>query len=345
MNRRTNAFVALLLAGSSAACQIPATGVAPKSERAEPLVWPAPPLPARIRFVKSVARPQDMGIQPSFWRRVVDVIAGREEQWLIRPTGVAAHDQIIFVADPGAQALWILDGKTGSFHKLQEANGQRLVSPVAVASGGGLIYLADSYLAKIFVFDEKQNLLRAIGHPDLRRPAGIAYDAARDRLFVADSAAHEVRVFSKEGKALAVIGARGSGDGEFNFPTHVALDGAGDLYVTDALNFRVQIFHADGSFAGQFGRHGDTSGDFAAPKGVTVDSAGHVYVADALFDAVQIFDRKGRYLLTFGERGVESGSFWLPGGVFIDSRDLIYVADAYNQRLQIFEYLPGNDDE
>jgi DNA-binding beta-propeller fold protein YncE len=291
-----------------------------------------------------VAQPEDLGIEPSFWKRVGAFFVGTEKEWLIRPTGVAAKGPVIYVADPGAQAVWILDSAMGRWHSIDEADGQPLVSPVAVAAGrNDRIYVADSYLAKVFIYDNSRVLTGRIESPHLGRPAGLAYDDKHNHLYVADSIVHGIWIFDGDGRPLGMIGQRGTEQGTFNFPTHVAVDAEGTVYVTDALNFRLQLFDAGGRFEGQFGRHGKFSGDFASPKGVAVDSKGHIYVVDALFDAVQIFDREGRYLLTFGERGIERGQFWLPSGLFIDSRDHIYVSDAYNQRIQIFEYLPGGN--
>jgi DNA-binding beta-propeller fold protein YncE len=322
-------------------CQAPMTS--PRTEEPavlRPLVWPQSPQPARIRFVKTVTRPEDMGIESSFWQQLWGVLVGREEEWFIRPTGVAVNGQTILVTDAGGQALLVLNFQTKQFRKLQNAGSQRLISPVAVTLGAEeRTYLVDSYLREIFIYDRKQNFVGAISAPTLQRPAGLAYDSARNRLYVADSAAHRIWIFTGDGKPLGEIGRRGDGDGEFNFPTHVALDKHGNLYVADALNFRMQMFDSEGRFTGKFGRHGDSSGNFASPKGLAVDSEDHIYVVDALFDAVQIFDRAGQYLLTFGERGVGPGQFWLPGGIFIDDRDQIYVADTYNQRVQIFQYL------
>lgn len=309
------------------------------------LMWPEPPLQPRIRLVRVLAQPEDLGSKPSFWRRVGELLVGRDDQHFVRPTGVAATEGAVYVADPGAQALWIVDLQGGRFRRIDRAGKQRLVSPVAVALGAeGRLLVADSSLARIFVYAGDGTLAGNIASPELRRPAGIAYDATRDRLYVSDSGAHRVWRFAGDGRLDGAIGRRGTGPGEFNFPTHVALDRDGHLYVTDSLGYRVQHFSPDGSYAGQFGRHGDTSGDFASPKGIGVDSEGHVYVVDALFDAVQIFDRRGQLLLAFGQRGVRRGQFWLPGGLFIDRHDRIYVADAYNRRIQVFQYLgdPGD---
>lgn len=309
------------------------------------VVWPPPPLPARIRFLKSVARPEDIGVPPSFWRRLGEFIVGPRNEWLIRPTAVATTGPIMYIADAGAQALWMLDTERGRFRKVGKARGQPFVSPVAVAVGRERVYLADSFLGKIFVYDLGLDLKTVIVDQEMQRPAGLAFDRAADRLYVADARAHRVWIFTAEGRRIGVIGRRGTDGGEFNFPTHVAVDRVGTIYVTDALGFRIQVFERDGRFRSAFGRHGDSSGEFASPKGVAVDSEGHVYVVESLFDAVQIFDLRGRFLLSFGDRGLRPGQFWLPAGVFIDAADRIYVADSYNQRIQVFQYIAGRPDE
>lgn len=336
----------LVITALAASCQPPLSAPAPEQEpSAGQLVWPQPPLPSRIRFVKAMAQPADLGIRPSLWRLLLEIMVGKEENWFVRPTGVAVDREKIYVADPGAQSLWILDEQAGRFSQVRGPRGEELVSPVSVSLGRAeKIYVADSYLRKILVFDHQGNKTSSIENDSFRRPTGLAYDAAKDRLYVADSAAHRIWILTSDGRPVGEIGRRGRGHGEFNFPTHVALDREGHLYVTDSLGFRIQIFARDGRFLGAFGDHGDGSGDFAAPKGVGVNKAGHIYVVDTLFDAVQIFDRTGRFLLSFGQRGVGLGQFWLPSGIFIDARDRIYVADSYNQRIQVFDYLPEGSD-
>lgn len=343
MRGRFSAFCWLLtLAVVTVSCRTAGVQAPIGQEAAVPLVWPAPPHRPRVRYVGAVARPRDLGVNPSFWKRIGEFFAGAKQEWFVRPTGVAVKGPRIYVADPGAQALWIIDTRAGRWQTIRDAGGDPLISPVAVAVGhDDRVYLADSYLARVCIYDADGRLTGSIASPHLGRPAGIAYDEQQNHLYVADSVVHGIWIFDGEGRPLGMIGNRGIDDGEFNFPTHLALDAQGNLYVTDALNFRLQLFGTDGSFGTRFGRHGDFPGDFASPKGVAVDSEGHIYVVDALFDTVQIFDRQGRYLLTFGERGVGPGQFWLPGGLFIDHRDRIYVADAYNQRIQIFEYLAG----
>ena len=68
------------------------------------IVWPEPPAAPRIRYVGSFAGPHDLGITKSFFKRVIEAIIGRTEEYMIRPTGVVERNDTLYVADPGAQA-------------------------------------------------------------------------------------------------------------------------------------------------------------------------------------------------------------------------------------------------
>jgi len=308
------------------------------------LVWPAPPEPARIRFERTVAGAADWGMDRGWWGRAVDTITGRHETQFVRPTGVAQRDGVLYVADPGAQSLVIFDAPRHKELRITRVGDKSLVSPVAVAPGpAGTVYVVDSWLRQVLQLDRDGNSVRVISHADLQRPSSIAFDDARQRLYVGDSKAHVVHVFDGEGRKIESLGAIGTGPGEFNSPTHLALTSDGSLVVTDALNFRVEVFDADGHFRFQLGKLGDGAGDFAAPKGVAVDRDGRFYVADAMFDAVQVFDAAGRLLLGFGEQGSQAGQFWIPNGLYVSTDDRLFVADAYNRRIQVFQILfpPG----
>lgn len=327
-------WCALALVG----CSLVPAGADKTELRSEQRVWPQPPAPARIRFLRNVAVPADWGIERRGFQRLIDRVTGQVPFHFIRPTGVAARGTALYVADPGAQALVVLDSAEGKASIVTHVGARRLVSPVVVALGpANTLFLVDSALRNVFVLDASGQLLRTIGGEGrLARPAGVAYDAAADRLYVSDSGTHRIVVFAADGRMLGTIGENGSGPGQFNFPTHLALTRAGELLVTDTLNFRVQVFDRDGRPLASLGRVGDGSGNFASPKGVGADSSGHLYVVDALFDAVQVFDREGTLLLVFGERGTRAGQFWLPNGLFVDDKDRVYVADAYNQRVAVF---------
>lgn len=329
------AAVAVAVAGCGI---LPSAQDAPEvASAASPAVWPKPPDAPRIRFLRSVSGPGDWGITPSFLQRVADAISGRGEDKFVRPAAVAERGGVLYVADPGARSLWILDGPHGRHARIVKVGEEALISPVALAlRSDGSLFLADTGLKKVFLLDAEGASIRVIESQGLERPAGLAWDERARRLYVVDSLRHRISVFDANGGLIHHLGENGNARGQFNHPSHLALDPAGPLIVTDALNFRIQTMARDGRFVRAFGQVGDGAGDFAAPKGVAVDRGGHIHVVDARFDAVQVFDREGGLLMAYGERGTGPGQFSLPGGIFISADDRIYVADGYNRRVQVF---------
>lgn len=338
---RSAACAGALALGAACSTTAPGAGTAATSSAPAP-AWPAPPAAARIRWDRSISGPADLGIRKSLLGRLWDAIAGRADERFVRPTGVCTVADTLYVADPGARAVWILDAAAGRMVKATEAGDAPFASPVALAARpDGQVYVADSVLKLVVLLALDGRVVRVAAREGLEQPVALAYDPSLDRLFVADAAAHRVSAFDGAGRMVAAAGSGGSEVSEFNRPTHLSLQPDGTLLVTDALNFRVQAIGRDGRFIWSFGHQGDGSGDLAAPKGVAVDAAGHVYVVDALFDAVQIFGRDGTFLLAFGGHGDGPGQLWLPNGLFIDARDRIHVADSYNRRIQVFQALAG----
>jgi sugar lactone lactonase YvrE len=305
------------------------------------LVWPAPPQTPRIQLLTCISTPADLGINKSWVKRTIDTLFGKEElqEILLRPYGVYVNSGKLYVTDPGARILHVFDFRKKNYFSIRDTGSEEFQSPIGVAAdNNGEIYMTDSMLKKVLVFNSEGEYLRAIGSSDeFKRPTGIAISG--DRVYIIDTHAHHVLIYNKYGRFLFSFGKNGSQKGEFNYPTNIFIDKNGILYITDSMNFRVQIFDRDGNFLSTFGKLGDGSGDLSKPKGIAVDSEGHIYVADALFDTVQIFNRDGKLLLGFGNTGKEQGRMILPAGVFIDQDDRIYLADSYNRRIQVFQYL------
>ena len=88
-------------------------------------------------------------------------------------------------------------------------------------------------------------------------------------------------------------GTAGSGDGEFNGPSGIAIDQQDVLYIVDSRNHRVQKFTKDGEFLATWGSLGSAEGQFNAPWGITIDQQGDVYVADHKNHRVQKFTPDG----------------------------------------------------
>jgi DNA-binding beta-propeller fold protein YncE len=318
-------------------------GVAPK-------VWPAPPEEPRYRYVGELTgednfRP-DNWANPSNATKLFDWLVGlsgfnSQPVILQRPqSGMVDEQGRIYVTDVSRGAVFVFDKLAGKLEVWEMAHGDvRFVSPIGITQGvRDEILVADSELRSVFRLDRKGNPVGEFGHDILERPTGLARDALLGRIYVADTRAHDIKVFDDDGNVINVIGQRGEGDGEFNFPTHLAFV-AGKLYVTDALNSRIQIFDAEGNFIAKFGKLGLNVGNLIRPKGVAVDSESNIYVIESLYDNLLVFDNKGRTLLSLGGSGKEIGEFYLPSGVWIDSHDQVYIADMYNGRITVLQFL------
>jgi DNA-binding beta-propeller fold protein YncE len=313
----------------------------------EGIIWPGPPEKPRIKYLWSLwwVRGGEGG---PFLRALagteheVDVEESRESPLLTRPHGVFVDDnEILYVTDVGRAV--VVDLKTSESFIITRMGDLPLSAPIGIAaSPDGRIFMADADLALVGIYAPGGRKFLRLLEGWFARPTGLALSAATGRLYVSDSWAHTVYVYDFGGKRLGSIGRRGEGPGEFNYPTHVAVDRQGFLYVADTLNFRVQIFSPDGEFRSSFGRAGDSYMEFDKIKGIAVDSEGHIYVTDAVQDMVKIFDREGRILLFFGRKGLFYGQFYLPAGIHVDSRDRVFVADSLNRRVQAFQFLGGD---
>lgn len=338
------ACIATVLLGCSlwlAGCATPPPP--PLATQAVQQVWPAPPAQARIGHVQSFSRAEDLGIARGWLQRVVDFVFGAPPHRLIRPTAVLEGQGVIYVADPGAKGVHRFDRRSGRYALVQAEGDTPLASPVGLAWGeAGVVLVSDSAQGAVFqIRPDAEVATRLPLKPAPQQPTGLAVDVQLQRLYVVDTAQHCIHVYGPDGARLQSLGRRGGGDGEFNFPTLLWRDAAGQLLVTDALNFRTQILKPDGRFVAKFGRVGDSGGDAPRQKGVASDQHGHVYTVDALLSALQVFDMQGQLLLSIGGLGHAAGEFWLPTGVYVGADDLIYVADSYNQRVQVFRYLGG----
>jgi DNA-binding beta-propeller fold protein YncE len=322
------------------------------AENAEELVWPGPPNPPRIRWLKQFASAEEVAPvvlkKPSFWKK----LAGRREVLVIRkieiPYGIAT-DSLgrIYVADTQAGKVWIFDVTAQQVSEFKGSGWAVLSKPVGVSiDGEDRLYVSDGILNTVFCFGPDGSPLRQFGNGQLDRPVGVAVDGKRRRLYVAEPMNHRVAIFDTEtGELLSHIGGRSSKrePGKFYMASNLAVDRRGYLYVVDDFNYRVQVFNRRGAFVGAFGQRGQNPGTFARPKGIAVDSEGHIYVADSMFGNIQIFNQQGEPLMFLGSHGKGPGQFTLITGLHIDQNDRLYTTEQAIGRVQIFEYIPQPD--
>ena len=336
----TKLFAALaLVAGAMVSLSAQKPGPAPVAQD-EVLVWPAPPSPARIKWVAEYRNAFDVGAKKK--RSFIDRLAGKSEDviWLQRPLTVAVDDKgVIFVGD-FTLGIIAMDPANKKIWAFSSISGAALPTPTGLAVDSKLVFAASANTSTVVVFDKEGRQLGALSKADgISRPVGLAVDEARDLLIVVNGDEHSVRLYNRALKLIKTIGGRGSEEGQFNFPTYTCIVPGVGFAVADTGNFRIQIFDFNGRFLRTFGKVGDLPGQFARPKGIAVDPDGNLYVVDGTFSNFQIFNQEGKILAFVGQGGARKGQFQTPNGIAIGADGGIYVADQINGRIQKFQYL------
>jgi len=290
-----------------------------------------------------VAESGSEGRGKRFFRWIVGLANGaRNAERLIRPqSGVVDAAGRILVTDAGRQGIFVFDENNGTFD-IWYAAGPDLdfSSPVGIAErSAGDFIVADAELAEVFVLAPDGQPIGRFGAGDLVRPTGVGIDKVTGLIYVADTGAHQVKVFTSGGELARTIGVPGDAPGELNAPMHISVSG-GRVYVSDTLNARVQIFSAnDGKLVGLIGRRGLFVGNLVRPKGVAVDSDNNVYVVESYHDHLLIYNDAGEFLLPVGGTGSNIGQFFLPAGAWSDDNDRIFISDMFNGRVIILRYV------
>jgi DNA-binding beta-propeller fold protein YncE len=306
------------------------------------VVWPDPPEKPRVKFVQSFGSSDDLNRSSwaSFKKSVLgNTTATRFDQ----PMGLAlsADGERLYVADFRASDVLVVDLKSRTMRSFGRGG---FAQPFNVAlDGDENVYVSDSGARSVTSYT-RDGVKRWSVSKDLERPTGLALDAKRGVLYVADSSrvesqGHRVLAYDLSGHLLREIGnGRGTDDGQFAFPIYLAVDAAGNLHVGDTMNFRVQVFDPEGRYVRKFGEHGDAPGTFSRIKGLTFDSFGNLYVVDGQHSVVQIFNRDFDPLMFFGGFAPFVEYFDIPSCIAIDQRiNRIYVCNEHTPRINVYD--------
>ena len=328
----------LLVAG----CQAPLRPVFPTLDA--PRVWPPAPDVPRVRYVGELRGEGSLHRPIRGWESLRAVVAGpRPTVEFSRPSAVAVRGPLVYVADTGLAVVHCLNLDTREYQVWAEAGEEALQVPIDVGiDPDGNVFVVDRGRAAIDLFTPDGQWRKTIRLDALPAPVAAVTDRDQRVLWVLDAKEHTCCALGDAATLVTCHGQRGSGAGQFNFPTAVAWQPQVGLVVADAMNFRVVVLDAAGEPTSIFGQKGDAAGCFARPRGVAVDSEGHIYVLDNQFENVQVFDATGQLLMALGGEGTGPGEFALPSGITIDENDRIWIADSYNRRVQVFQYLAEN---
>jgi DNA-binding beta-propeller fold protein YncE len=323
-------------------------------EESDAKIWPAPPEIPRFRYVgtltgeqnvKPVEEGKGFGDYVSDFFKWMAGIVGQNPVPLVlqRPqSGVIDDNGRIYVTDVSRHSVMVFDLQKGILSEWELATPSTgFVTPIGIALGpSNSLLVVDAELNLIVQLDATGKPLKTFGEDKFKRPTGIARDPIKGRIYVADTHAHDIKIFDDNGNFINSIGKRGTAGGEFNGPTHLSFAN-GNLYVTDTFNTRVQVLSDSGQLKREFGKRGLFVGDLVRPKGVTTDSEGNIYVIESFHDHLLVYNSNGEFLLPIGGTGGEVGQFYLPSGIWTDNNDRIYIADMFNGRVVILQYLGG----
>jgi DNA-binding beta-propeller fold protein YncE len=225
------------------------------------------------------------------------------------------------------------------------------------------IYVVDQRNNRIQVLDRRGRFVREWGgrgftYGFFDTPQAIAIDqstrfsnssAEVSLLFVVDLQNHRLQVFDLNGnppdaskvKFPKTIGRLGSGRGEFNKPTDVAIDRNGNVFVVDSGNDRIQKFGPDGSFLQEWGKFGRRrGGELKNPVSIAYsdEGFGFLYVLSSPECRVQKYDIDGRLAKEWPMHQKGEGALCGPSRIRIEPRKYtVYIADTENDRVILFD--------
>jgi DNA-binding beta-propeller fold protein YncE len=208
-------------------------------------------------------------------------------------------------------------------------------------------------------------------HTTLNRPAAVAYDAAANEVFVADSGNHRIVVFDADSGAHKrhwfAYGEKTSGadagpydanaapSRSFRDVTCVEIARDGKVYVCDRSSNRLQVFEKSGLFVTERIVAKETGG---ASVGIGAGATAVISVRGSVWDVAFSSDSEQRYLFvadgvnkkirvlerttlnevgSIGSGGRYPGQFVAVGSVATDAQGNIYTGDTHHgKRVQKF---------
>lgn len=236
----------------------------------------------------------------------------------------------IFIRDPYGRLLSVMDG---------------FDYPLGIAvDRDGRIYVGEQGTGTVTVFDQQLRPLHKLGLGDgefiIPNAIAIDPDPLYGRIYVSDSGAHMIKVYSADGTLLSFFGGKGAGPGQMDFPVGLYISPVGQIFVADQNNDRIQVFDRSGTFLRCFQVSVGRTWYFGANKGriqgLTGDSQGRLYVADAFQGYVEVFDGWGASIATIGKFGAGPGQFRTPIDLAIDLYNRLFVSSTNNARVEIF---------
>lgn len=220
---------------------------------------------------------------------------------LSKPMSVAvdARGRII-VANAGRGNVEIYSNNFVLIAKVGTGDGE-FTAPNAVAiDQAGNIYVADSRIDRIKVYNSEGSFRLSFGAPgseagQFHFPTSLAIDNAAREVYVTDlpqiqtrngsTEAARIQVFSQKGRFKRSFGTYGQGDGMLTRPMGVAV-ASERVFVTDSYQNIVEVFTTDGTFLMSLF---DLANPMRNPLGIAATDRGSVFIASINSGKIEVY--------------------------------------------------------
>ncbi len=178
-----------------------------------------------------------------------------------------------------------------------------------------------------------KKIARGLPKDPFKSPVGVFVDA-NDRIFVADSDNHRIRIFSQGWKLVDQFGKYGPGREELGYPVAVAVNSSGEVFVSEINNNRVQVLSDQGRFIRWFPYN---KADLKGPSAMIIDQADRVYIFDRGDHKVKLFNKDGHLITTFGGTGNPGETLRYVMGMSLLPDGSLVLTDSGSKSVKIFD--------
>jgi DNA-binding beta-propeller fold protein YncE len=237
---------------------------------------------------------------------------------------VDTANRLVHKFDPGGAPLWTVGPGEGE---------AAFAEPVAAAVDPttGEVVVLDSKLGWLHRFDSAGRPLGRVGGPEARFFQPRGFDIAPDgSIYLADTGGARVARLNARGQIEGQIGAKGTGSGQIQEPTDVAVDRQGNVFVADVANKKVIVFGPDGAPRAEWAIGEATSvvGPHLAP-----DGQGGVYVSDPATGVVRAYGPRGELVAETGPIEADGVPAPRPVGIKLAGPGVLIVTDIESRRV------------
>ena len=186
-------------------------------------------------------------------------------------------------------------------------------------------------------------------------PFGLAVDRRGNVIVTDGGQSNRIRRVTTEGRVETIAGSgEGFADGnalqaQFNTPSGIAIDRAGNIIITDTSNNRIRKLSTDGTRVSTIAGNGvagfedgrTDEAQFDGPIGIAIDKNGDLIIADTYNDSIRkvttdgvVTTIAGTGLPGYSNGDANAAMFDTPCGVAVDEDGNVFVADTGNHAIR-----------